>query len=414
MSHWSISSECHEAMEWLGSQPSAMLDLLQELCNQNSGTFNATGVAAVADRLQHEYAGHGDYAALGDWVKLQPTPAAEILNDQGLIDSFPLGPTLRAEARPSAPQQVFLCIHTDTVYEVGHSFQKCRLLANGHLNGPGVIDAKGGLVVLLFALRAFERTAISKRLGWKVVLNPDEEIGSLGSHPILKEVSQQCQFGLLFEPVMPDGAMVSSRKGSGNFTLVCHGRSAHAGRNFSAGRNAIIHLSRCLIELDSLNHTVPGDSTINVGRVHGGGAVNVVPDFAMARLNVRGGDPMQIEKILAHIQNVVDRFSQDPDYRLSLTGHVTSPPKVLDAASRRIQERIEATGHQVGVPIYWRPSGGASDGNKLSGWGIPNIDTLGPVGDHLHSPDEYLVIDSLLQRARLATALLCNFASEPF
>lgn len=400
-------------MEWLGSQPSAMLELLQELCNQNSGTFNAAGVGAVAERLKHEYAGHGDYAALGDWVKLQATPPAEVLNDQGLIDSFPLGPTFRAEARPNAAQQVFLCIHMDTVYEVGHPFQKCRFLANGHLNGPGVIDAKGGLVVLLSALRAFERTAISQRLGWKVVLNPDEEIGSLGSHPILKEVSQQCQFGLLFEPVMPDGAMVSSRKGSGNFNLVCHGRSAHAGRNFSAGRNAIVHLSRCLVELDALNHTVPGDSTINVGRVHGGGAVNVVPDFAMARLNVRGADPMQIEQILTHIRNVVARFSQDSDYRLSLTGQVTSPPKVLDAASRRIQDRIEATGHQIGVPISWRPSGGASDGNKLSGWGIPNIDTLGPVGDHLHSPDEYLVIDSLLQRARLATALLCSFASEP-
>ncbi|MBL8888560.1 MAG: hydrolase [Planctomycetaceae bacterium] len=414
MSNSAISSECHDALEWLSSQPSSMLNLLQDLCNQNSGTFNSAGVSVVAERLHHEYAGHGNAAPVGDWVKLQPTPPAEILNDQGLIDSFALGPTLRAEARPTAKQQVFLCIHTDTVYEVGHPFQKCRFVGNGQLNGPGVIDAKGGLVVLLFALRAFERSSLSKRLGWKVVLNPDEEIGSLGSHPILKEVSQQCQFGLLFEPVMPDGAMVSSRKGSGNFTLVCHGRSAHAGRNFSAGRNAIVHLSRCLVELDSLNQTVSGDSTINVGRIHGGGAVNVVPDFAMARLNVRGGNPEQIEEILTRINDVVIKYSMDSDYRLSLTGQVTSPPKVLDAASHRIQERIEMTGHQVGVPIHWRPSGGASDGNKLSGWGIPNIDTLGPVGDHLHSPDEYLVIDSLLQRTRLATALLFNFASEPF
>jgi glutamate carboxypeptidase len=414
MSNLPPSSECREALEWLGTQQPAMIELVRDLCDQNSGTFNAHGVANVVDRLQHEYNGHGDYVRLGEWIEQQPTPPAEILNDQGVIDAFPLGPTLRVEARPTAPQQVFLCIHTDTVYELTHPFQRCQFLPNGHLNGPGVIDAKGGLVVLLFALRAFERTALARQLGWKVVLNPDEEIGSLGSHRILKEVSQQCQLGLLFEPVMPDGAMVGARKGSGNFTLVCRGRSAHAGRNFSAGRNAIVHLARCVTELDALNQTVAGDATINIGRIHGGGAVNVVPDFAMARINVRGGDPAQIDHILEQIRGVIARFSRDPDYQLEMSGQITSPPKVLDAASRRIQSRIETVGQHVGVPVYWRPSGGASDGNKLAGWGIPNIDTLGPVGDHLHSPDEYLVVESLAQRARLATALLMSFAAEPF
>jgi glutamate carboxypeptidase len=409
----SQSQEETEALEWLGTQASAMLHLVRDLCQQNSGTFNARGVAAVVDRLEHEYRGHDDYPALGDWVEQQTTPAAEVLDDHGEMGSFPLGPTLRVEARPKAGQQIFLCIHTDTVYELAHPFQKCQWLSNGHLNGPGVIDAKGGLVVMLFALRAFERTSLAQRLGWKVVLNPDEEIGSLGSHTILKEVSQQCRFGLLFEPVMPDGAMVSSRKGSGNFTLVCRGKSAHAGRNFSAGRNAIVHLARCVTELDTLNHTVPGDATINIGRLQGGGAVNVVPDFAMARINVRGEDPQQIELIMSQIHGVVHRFGRDPDYQLNLSGQITSPPKVLDAASHRIQERIEETGRRIGVPIYWRSSGGASDGNKLSGWGVPNIDTLGPVGDHLHSPDEYLVVDSLVQRARLATALLLSFAANP-
>ncbi len=407
------SPDLKNALDWLGTQHGAMLELVQDLCNQNSGTFHAQGVAAVVDRLLDEFKGAGKYPPLGDWVEQQPTPAAEILNDQGHIDAFPLGPTLRAEARPNVAHQVFLCIHTDTVYDLAHPFQKCQFLTNGHLNGPGVIDAKGGLVVLLFALRAFERTSLASRLGWKVVLNPDEEIGSLGSHSILKSVAQQCRFGLLFEPVMPDGAMVSSRKGSGNFTLVCRGKSAHAGRNFAAGRNAIVHLARCVTELDALNHTVPGDSTVNIGRLHGGGAVNVVPDFAMARINVRGVDPEQIDRIMGHIRDVVARFSRDADYQLNLTGQITSPPKVLDAASRLIQERIEVTGRHLGVPIHWRPSGGASDGNKLSGWGIPNIDTLGPVGDHLHSPDEYLVVDSLVQRARLAAALLMSFAAEP-
>ncbi len=412
---WSLdqSSECVEALSWLETQQAAMLELLQDLCNQNSGTFNVRGVQAVVDRLQMEYAGHGEYPRLGDWVEQFPTPPAEVLNDLAQVEAYPLGPMLRAEARSGAAQQVFLCIHTDTVYELAHAFQKCQLRPDGTLNGPGVIDAKGGLVVMLFALRAFERTSLAQQLGWKVLLNPDEEIGSMGSHATLKEVSQQCRFGLLFEPVLPDGALVSSRKGAGNFTLICRGRSAHSGRNFAAGRNAVVYLARCVAEIDSLNHTVAGESTVNVGRFHGGGAVNVVPDFAMARVNVRAVDPEQLDEILGHIRGIVERFDRDPDYQLRIEGHVTSPPKVVDAASRQIQVRIEETGKGLGVPIHWRPSGGASDGNKLSGYGVPNVDTLGPVGDHLHSPEEYLVVESLVQRAKLAAGLLMNVAARP-
>jgi glutamate carboxypeptidase len=407
------SPDVVDALDWLGTQQDAMLQLVVELCNLNSGTFHARGVEQVVDRLQKEYAGQTGFAAVGEWVDQFPTPPATVMNDVGQSESVALGPTLRAEARPQAAQQVFLCIHTDTVYDLSHPFQTCQLLPDGRLNGPGVIDAKGGLVVLLFALRAFERTALASRLGWKVLLNPDEEIGSVGSQALIKEVAQLCRFGLLFEPVLPDGAMVSSRKGSGSLTLTCRGRSAHSGRNHADGRNAIVYLARCIAEIDSLNHTVPGDSTINVGRFTGGGAINVVPDFAIARINVRAIDPEQAESILAHVRGIVERFNRDPDYQLRLEGGFSSPPKVLDAASRAIQLRIEETGHQVGVPVYWRPSGGASDGNKLSGFGVPNIDTLGPVGDHLHSANEYLVVDSLVQRARLAAALLMNFAQTP-
>jgi glutamate carboxypeptidase len=401
------------ALDWLGTQQEAMLQLVVELCNQNSGSFHARGVERVVERLHKEYAGHSGFDRIGDWADQFPTPPARVVNDFGQPESLDLGPTLRVEARPSAAQQVFLCIHTDTVYDLTHPFQSCQFLPDGRLNGPGVIDAKGGLVVLLFALRAFERTALAQNLGWKVLLNPDEEIGSVGSQALIKEVAQQCRFGLLFEPVLPDGALVSSRKGSGSLTLICRGRSAHSGRNHADGRNAIVYLARCIAEIDSLNYTVPGESTVNVGRFTGGGAINVVPDFAIARINVRALDPERAEVIMSHIQGIVERFSRDTDYELKLEGGFTSPPKVLDAASRAIQQRIEETGHQVGVPVYWRPSGGASDGNKLSGFGVPNIDTLGPVGDYLHSVNEYLLVDSLLPRARLAAALLMNFAQTP-
>lgn len=408
--------EIKSAMEWLDAQQPAMLALVQDLCEMNSGTFNARGVERVVERLYREYAGDqvgAEYSALGDLREIRPTPPARMVNDQGQEEVFELGPHLVVEARPERDQQIFLCIHTDTVYDLAHPFQHCRFLPNGHLNGPGVIDAKGGLVVLLFALRAFERTSWARELGWKVLLNPDEEIGSLGSQGVLKEISQRCRLGLLFEPVLPDGALVQSRKGAGNFTLVCRGKSAHSGRDFQAGRNAVVHLSRCVAEMDQLNQLGIGNATINVGRFVGGGPVNMVPDLAVARLNVRVSDPAEADEVMLKIRDVLRRYQSDPDYQVTMEGEFTSPPKVLDAAGHRIQRRIEEVGKPLGVPIHWRPSGGASDGNKLSGFGVPNIDTLGPVGDHLHSANEYLVVESLSQRAKLTAGLLLSFARAP-
>lgn len=397
--------ENEKALSWLDDQQQNMLDLVLELCSLNSGTFHAQGVEKVATILQREYEG------LGDRVTLEPTPAAEMLNDQGIRESFPLGPNLLVEARPHLARRFFLCIHMDTVFPPEHSFQTCRQIEPDILNGPGVIDAKGGQVVMLYALRAFERSGYAEKIGWRAFMNPDEEIGSLGSTPRLEALAKGSELGLLFEPVLPDGSMVAARKGSGNFTLVCRGRGAHSGRDFHAGRNAIVHLSRCLIEIDQLNRP-DSETTYNVGRVQGGGPVNMVPDLAVARVNVRANDPADCQKAMDQLQAIIQRFAEDTDYQLHLEGHFSSPPKVVDLGTRQIQQVIEQEASGMDIPVQWRNTGGASDGNKLSGIGIPNVDTMGPAGNFLHSDKEYLVISSLVQRAKLTAAVMMQIAEH--
>ena len=155
--------------------------------------------------------------------------------------------------------------------------------------GPGVIDAKGGLVVLLTAIDAVERSDLAGNLGWELFLNTDEEIGSPGSAAFFAEAAKRNHLALLFEPAMPDGALVSERKGSGNFSLVVRGRAAHAGRDFSAGRNAIVAAADFAVAVHRLNGTIP-EVTLNVARIDGGGPANVVPDLAVCRLNAGSRD----------------------------------------------------------------------------------------------------------------------------
>jgi glutamate carboxypeptidase len=273
-----------------------------------------------------------------------------------------------------------------------------------------VADAKGGLAVMLTALEAFERSRFANGLGWEVLLNPDEEIGSVGSAPLLVEAAGRNDVGLVFEPTLPDGAMVDRRRGVGNFVLVVRGRSAHAGRDFAAGRNAVVAGARLAVALDALNGSLPG-VTVNVGRFTGGTAPNAVPDLAMLRVNVRTSVPQDEHRLHAALRRAVAEVGMADGITAELFGAFTSPPKLVDDTMRNLMRHVEACGAAIGIPVTWSPSGGACDGNKLAAAGLPTVDTLGPRGGELHSPREYLLLDSLTERAKLAALLMMRIAS---
>lgn len=381
-----------------------MRDCVKQWASINSWTHNLAGLATLASQLQ------SDFAVLGGKLTFLDLPPQETIDVRGNVMLTPLGKAMSIVKRPEVPLRVFLGIHYDTVYARDDPFQSVDAPDAFTLRGPGVIDAKGGLAVLLIALEALERSEFRDRIGWEVLLNPDEEIGSPGSAGILGACAARSRVGLVFEPAFPDGSLVAERKGSGNFSAVIRGQSAHAGRDFAAGRNAVVAAADFATAAHALNGRIP-EVTINIGRIDGGGPSNVVPEFAMVHLNVRVGRAEDQQPLEQDFRRITSEVAERHGVIARLHGGFLSPPKLLDDRTRALCRLIESCGDELGIPIRWTHSGGVSDGNKLAAAGLPVIDTLGPVGGNLHSPQEYLRLDSLAERARLAALLLLRLAS---
>ena len=391
-------------LDWLNGQGDAMLQLVENLANINSGTFNLDGLKEVADCLTAEF------NKLDGELSISESRPQLSINSAGKSEQQTLGDIIHISKRPQAKKKILLCIHMDTVYAQDHPFQKCQWLENGNLNGPGVADAKGGLVVMLYALLAFEKSPLAKNIGWEVLINPDEEIGSPGSVHLINEIAQRCSAGLLFEPALPDGTLVSWRKGSGNFTFVAKGKAAHSGREFEKGRNAIVAMAKLMGAIDQLNSTP--EITYNVGNFQGGGALNVVPDLAIGRVNVRIKSVEQQNRVEQQFSDLVKVANQADGIFIEMHGQFSSPPKPMSPGVADLQLRINQCAKLLDTEINWRGTGGASDGNKFAAAGLPNIDTLGPRGGDIHSMDEYLIPESLVPSAKLVTLILLSFANE--
>jgi len=392
-------------LDWLDTQQQQMLDATIALSRINSGSFNVEGVNAVAYELNRISAGLG-----GERNFIEVAPYVSMSSSGELLEK-PLGQALRIRKRPEALLQVFLGGHLDTVFAADHPFQDIQWLDDNTLNGPGVADLKGGLVLMFKALEALERSPWAKNIGWEVLLNPDEEIGSASSAPLLIEAAKRHQLGMIFEPCFADGNLAGQRKGSGNFSVVAKGRSAHAGREHHLGRNAIRALCDFISALDDLNGQRPG-VTINPGFIQGGGAVNVVPDTAIARFNIRIERPEDQPWCLQKIDGQIAKINQRDGLNLTLHGTFGRQPKILTPTNQKLFELVRECGLSLNMDLQWLPTGGCCDGNNLAAAGLPNIDTLGVQGGNIHSSDEYCLVSSLSQRAKLSALLLMKLASS--
>ncbi|MGK0445976.1 MAG: glutamate carboxypeptidase, partial [Bermanella sp.] len=265
---------------WIASQQQSMVDQLMHLSAINSGTGNLEGLATVCD----EY--YKAFAPLSDSIEVLESKSVQRVNHLGQAISETYGNIISCVKREDAPIQILLVGHMDTVFPKEHHFQSPRIVDESTIHGPGVADMKGGILVMLNALRAFERAQTSNQLGWRVILNADEETGSHGSAELLRFAAKSAHAGLIYEPALADGTLVGARKGSGNFTLTVHGRAAHAGREISKGRNAILLIAEAAQTLASLADEERG-ITVNISRVTGGTVFNVVPDQAVCQFNIR-------------------------------------------------------------------------------------------------------------------------------
>lgn len=395
-------------MNFLAQNQQQMLDLIIKLVEINSGSFNIAGIDRVAMLMCQEM------ASLNCEHISMPVAPLQIINAKGETEEFALGDVLRFWKRPEAPIQVLIMGHMDTVYSAEHKFKKVTKVGGDILHGPGVADMKGGLAIILWALKAFEQLPQAKNLGWEVLLNSDEEIGSPGSAEIINFRAKQHQVGFVFEPAMDEnGTLAAARKGSGTFTLVMRGKAAHAGRNFNEGRNAISRMAEVITLINALNGQRDG-VTINIGFVHGGEAVNVVPDCCVCKINIRVPHIVDVEWVQAQLDALVKKFNQGTDYKLELHGTFHRQPKEFDQTTEKLYVLVQDVAKQLGQKIAWQDSGGASDGNNLSAFGLPNVDTLGVRGGKIHSEQEFMLIPSLVERAQLFTNILVNLSENGF
>jgi len=390
-----MTTKSWQGNRWLAHQADAMAQDLIALCDINSGSDHLEGLKRAADWLEQFF------APLGIPCQKLNLPTYSILDDAGAQTVCATGPALRWDlGNPNAPRCLWT-IHYDTVYSQDDPFQTCERLPKNILRGPGVIDAKGGIVVMRYAAMALKQFAPLENVGLSLILTPDEEIGSPSSVGMWESIARDFQTAFLFEPTLADGSLVHSRKGTGTFVLVVRGKSAHAGRNFHEGRNAIAHCCRLACEIDQLNGQRP-NVTVNIGRLRGGNAVNVVPDTAVLRVNVRIADSQDQQWIENHLNQLAQKYDQESlGYRVEILGGIHAPAKIHDHATQQIQASVEKAAADLGLSISWKQSGGASDGNKLQAMGLPNLDTFGPRGDGLHSPNEWIELDSLVEKAQL-------------
>jgi glutamate carboxypeptidase len=371
--------------------------------NLNSGSRNAAGLEAVLVRLEAEA------RSLDATCERIGTTPSTTIGDDGTVRQEAHAHALKITKRPDAPIQVVLTGHYDTVFPAESTFQTVTTRPDGALNGPGIADMKGGISVMLAALEAFETHPDKTNVGWTVLLSPDEEIGSPASAPLLAELGARGHVGMTYEPALADGTLAGARKGSGNYHLIVTGKAAHAGRAFHEGANAVAGAAIIAARLHALNGQREG-VTVNVARISGGGALNVVADNAVVRFNVRVPDAQSS----AWISETVRQIATEPPFpglTLDLHGGMTRAPKPMDASQTALFEAVRDTGSLLGQTIAWKPSGGVCEGNNLHAAGLPNIDTLGVLGGDIHSDQEFAWPASFVERAQLSALILCKIAS---
>ncbi|MFC4254819.1 hydrolase [Altererythrobacter xixiisoli] len=382
---------------------SVMLAQTERWVAINSGTDNLPGLAAQAADLADAF------AVLPGTIALRDPAPVTVMNAAGREIPRVHGQHLLVRVRPDAPRRLLLTGHMDTVYPADHPFQQGRWIDSDHYNAPGAADMKGGIAVMLAALQAFEHSPAAASVGYDVLINSDEETGSLSSSALIAELAQHKYAALTYEPAaLPDGTLAHARGGSGNFSVAITGRSAHAGRNPQDGRNAIVAAAALTMMLAGWRNE---NLSINPARIDGGSGNNVVPDLAVLRFNIRPRTLEAAAEFRAAFAAMLEDVERGHEVTTQVHGGITRPPKPVDARAQALFDLVQRTGADLGQAIAWQPSGGVCDGNNIAACGVPVVDTLGVRGGRIHSAEEYLIPSSLAERAALSALLLHRLAT---
>lgn len=298
--------------------------------------------------------------------------------------------------------QILFLGHADTVYPPGTLATMPFRINGDRIHGPGVFDMKGGLAIVIFAMRSLIELNIPVRR--KVVLEvvADEEIGSHGSRAFTEEMARKSAAVIVAEPSAgEDGKAKTSRKGVGGYSVTAHGRSAHAGLDFNNGANAILELSHQLLKIAAFTDLTRG-LTVSAGIIRGGTRTNVVPAEATCDFDIRVSRAADWEEVDAKFRSLQ---TFDPRCTLQIDGELNRPPLERNDANLALYETASRLATETGVPLGETAVGGGSDGNFTSALGIPTLDGMGAVGDGAHTPGEYILASRIADRVALLAAL---------
>jgi glutamate carboxypeptidase len=375
-----------EILDWLATQQGAMLALLQEIVDIDSGSYHKAGVDAVGERLKRFFADEG--------LMISTEPHAT--HGEAIH--------VRLEPEDGAGGQVVLLGHRDTVFPVGEARTRPFRIANGRAYGPGVADMKGGLVMNAFVLAALKRFGgTSAPLAG--LITGDEEIASPFSRPIIERVARRARCVLNAEPGRASGNVVTGRKGGLFLHFEIFGKAAHSGGNFEDGISAVVELAHKVLAMHALTGFAPG-ITVNVGLIKGGQSVNTTAPYAEGQIDLRYVGQDQRAPALAALQAIVDRATI-----AGTTGKLTLRNEFLPLASSPRSQQLfagyRAAAAELGLALDGEFTGGCADSGFAAAVGCPTLCGLGPMGARAHTPEEYLEVDSLVPRAQaLALTIL--------
>ena len=364
-------------LEWLGGQQGAMLALLEELVNTDGGSYDKAGVDAVGARIRAFLEDHD--------IACETMPNEKF------------GDALRATVGGPSNSAIMLMGHRDTVFPKGEPTRRPFRIENGRAYGPGVADMKAGLVMNAFVLAAFKQFggAPAPLVG---LFTSDEEIGSPSCRPIIEAEARRARAVFNSEPGRPSGNVVTSRKGGVFMKMEITGKAAHSGGNFAEGISAIEELARKITALHAITDLTKG-TTVNVGLVSGGQTVNTVAPWAKCEVDLRYVTPPDREAAIAKVEHIV-ATSYVPGTRATMEIDGEFRPLVESPDGKRLFEHYAACAKDLDIKVEGEFTGGCADSGFTAGVGTPTICAVGPIGAKAHTPEEYLVVDSLVPRAQ--------------
>ncbi|GAA1861879.1 M20 family metallopeptidase [Asanoa iriomotensis] len=339
-----------------------------------------------------------------DWVTARLTGA---LGEPTAIHrrrSATHGDTLVADFAGVGPRRLLVLCHYDTVWPAGTLADWPFTVEGRVARGPGVFDMKAGLVQALWAVRALD-AAGRARPPLRVVLNGDEEVGSITSRPTLEAAAEGVTAALVLEPGI-DGALKTARKGLGLLRIEVTGVEAHAGLDPDKGVSAIDELARVILALRALADLDRGTS-VNIGTIEGGTRPNVIAGHASATVDVRVSDPAEAARIDAALAAL---RPSDPRLRLVVHGGWNRPPMPRTPGIAAMVDLARTVAANLGDDLAERAVGGGSDANFLAALGVPLLDGLGAVGAGAHARDEHIDVDATVDRAALISGIITAFA----